>query len=86
MFFCVWNLVQDDDCDVREYAAIFIAKLSQEFDQVFSIFEQQEKCDICLLGMFLENEFKYYGINIQIHELYWIICNLIKIRSFDPLP
>ena len=60
MFFCVWNLVQDDDGDVREYAAIFIAKLSQEFDQVFSILDQQENCDIYLLGMFLENEFKCY--------------------------
>nr|XP_022333463.1 thyroid adenoma-associated protein homolog [Crassostrea virginica]XP_022333464.1 thyroid adenoma-associated protein homolog [Crassostrea virginica] len=43
LFFCVWNLVQDDDCDVREYAAIFIAKLSQEFDQYASL-----QCNICL--------------------------------------
>lgn len=34
LFFCVWNLVQDDDTDVRVHAANFIASLSQEFNQV----------------------------------------------------
>uniref|UniRef100_K1PGZ0 Thyroid adenoma-associated protein n=1 Tax=Magallana gigas TaxID=29159 RepID=K1PGZ0_MAGGI len=33
LFFCVWNLVQDEDTDVRVHAANFIASLSQEFNQ-----------------------------------------------------
>ncbi|XP_061173032.1 tRNA (32-2'-O)-methyltransferase regulator THADA-like [Saccostrea echinata] len=43
LFFCVWNLVQDDDPDVRVHASKFIASLSQEFNEYGSL-----QCNTCL--------------------------------------
>ncbi|XP_062621565.1 tRNA (32-2'-O)-methyltransferase regulator THADA-like [Saccostrea cucullata] len=43
LFFFVWNLVQDDDPDVRGHATKFIASLSQEFNEYGSL-----QCNTCL--------------------------------------